>query len=661
MTVTITGGITFSGGLTFTPSGAAANDPYFMYNSLLLPGNGTNLAQNNTFLDGSTNNFTITRAGNTTQGTFSPYGANWSNYFDGTGDYLTTPASVNMNIGTGDFTFETWIFPTITSAGQALISFANTNVFYFNSSRIPCYGIYLVSDTQIGSTAVALNTWSHIAFVRSGTTLTCYINGTSVGSITTASSIGTSVASNYIGSHQGGNYWNGYLSNARVVKGTAVYTGNFTPSTTPLTAIANTSLLTCADNRFIDDSTNAFAITVNGNTNIQRFSPFSPTQAYSTSTIGGSGYFDGTGDNLSIANNANLAIGSGQFTVEMWIYFNTVTTLGEFFEFTTTSNGGCFTLYFNGSNNLQAVATGGAGVTSVTWTPTAGQWYHLAASRDASNNQRVFVNGVLLGTATSTNNYAQNGFRTFSATHNGYIADARAIVGSCLYTTSFTPPTAPLTAVSGTILLLSATNGGIIDNAMMNNLETVGNAQISTTQSKFGGSSMSFDGTGDYLVPSAPNSNLNLVLGTGNFTIEFWVYFNSGLGSDIVLYDSRPLTTNGVYPTLYVNSSSQLSYVVSGTDQITSGSAFSATTWYHVALCRSSTSTKMFINGTQVGSTYIDSNNYLNPARRPVIAINGYNETAAPLNGYMDDLRVTKGYARYTSNFTPPTAALPTY
>jgi len=86
MTVTVTGGITFSGGLTFAPSGAAANDPYFMYNSLLLPGNGTNLAQNNTFLDGSTNNFAITRHGNTTQGTFSPCGSNWSNYFDGTGD-----------------------------------------------------------------------------------------------------------------------------------------------------------------------------------------------------------------------------------------------------------------------------------------------------------------------------------------------------------------------------------------------------------------------------------------------------------------------------------------------------------------------------------------------------------------------------------------------
>ena len=105
MTVTITGGITLSGGLTFAPSSAAAvNDPYFMYNSLLLPGNGTNLAQNNTFLDGSTNNFTITRAGNTTQGTFSPYGPNWSNYFGGSGNSLNYPSASQYAIGTGNFT-----------------------------------------------------------------------------------------------------------------------------------------------------------------------------------------------------------------------------------------------------------------------------------------------------------------------------------------------------------------------------------------------------------------------------------------------------------------------------------------------------------------------------------------------------------------------------
>jgi len=72
-----------------TPPPPPSSDPQFNYVSALLTGDGTNGAQNNTFIDSSANNFTITRAGNTTQGSVSPYGGNWSNYFDGSGDYLS--------------------------------------------------------------------------------------------------------------------------------------------------------------------------------------------------------------------------------------------------------------------------------------------------------------------------------------------------------------------------------------------------------------------------------------------------------------------------------------------------------------------------------------------------------------------------------------------
>ena len=82
-------GLTISAGFTLTPpptSSGIIADTYFNYTTVLLSGDGTNNATNATFVDSSTNNFAITRNGNTTQGTFSPYGANWSNYFDGNGD-----------------------------------------------------------------------------------------------------------------------------------------------------------------------------------------------------------------------------------------------------------------------------------------------------------------------------------------------------------------------------------------------------------------------------------------------------------------------------------------------------------------------------------------------------------------------------------------------
>ena len=105
-------------------SGASGepNDPNFKNVTLLLHGDGSNGAQNNTFIDSSTNNFTITRNGNTTQGSFSPYGSNWSNYFDGTsGQYLNAPANAAFNFGTGDFTVEGWVFPTSTSGTRPIV------------------------------------------------------------------------------------------------------------------------------------------------------------------------------------------------------------------------------------------------------------------------------------------------------------------------------------------------------------------------------------------------------------------------------------------------------------------------------------------------------------------------------------------------------------
>ena len=97
---------------------AAAADPYFYDVPLLLSGDGTNGAQNNTFIDGSTNNFTITRNGNTTQGSFTPYGPAWSNYFAGSSDYLTATNNTAYAFGTGDFCVEAWVYLVSTPSGQ---------------------------------------------------------------------------------------------------------------------------------------------------------------------------------------------------------------------------------------------------------------------------------------------------------------------------------------------------------------------------------------------------------------------------------------------------------------------------------------------------------------------------------------------------------------
>ena len=193
-----------------------------------------------------------------------------------------------------------------------------------------------------------------------------------------------------------------------------------------------------------------------------------------------------------------------------------------------------------------------------------------------------------------------------------------------------------------------------IKDSSSNNIATTifGNTVISTAQSQYGGSSVFFEGNGDYLECATSSG---FTFGTGDFTIEFWVNPTS-FGNIRAIYDMRP-SFEGNYPVLYLSNSGNIIFYVNQTNVI-SGSALSTGSWHYITLCRSSGQTKLFLNGTQNGPTYADSTNYLGATSRPRIceeAITG----GYAFNGYLYDLRVTKGIARYTSNFTPPTAPLP--
>ena len=225
-------------------------DPYFEYVTLLLTGDGANGVQNNTFVDSSTNAFSITRNGNTTQGSFSPYGSLWSNYFNGS-SYISIPKNSNLEIGASqDFTIEYWVNPENVGGSY-------NNVFGMSSKDycgVTSSSIYLNgdSDPEIRfTTTINKNTWYHIAWSRNSGTLKGFVNGTEVGSVSESSkTYFTNSSTLYYGAQETGSYpFKGCISNLRIVKGTGLYTGNFTPSTTPLTAISGTQLLTGQSNR----------------------------------------------------------------------------------------------------------------------------------------------------------------------------------------------------------------------------------------------------------------------------------------------------------------------------------------------------------------------------------------------------------------------------
>jgi hypothetical protein len=665
-------------------------DPYFNQTVLLLHGDGTNGAQNNTFLDGSTNNFTITRNGNTTQGTFSPFSVGageWSNFFDGTGDYLNVADNAAFTMGSGDFTIEAWVYKTSTDRGYIVgqsdgVSLAATSFALQVNASNKLVSAVAVSSTEYAATSTAdfpLNQWVHVAMVRNGGNLSQYINGTKDGENTGLSTNSINDSSIIVSVGALGNLnslrWFGYISNARIVKGRAVYTSNFTPSTTPLGAISGgtnppqgteTSLLTCQSNRFVDNGTansgTGFAITRNGDVRVTPFSPFAPSAAYDPAVNGGSGYFDGSGDYLSLAASAQFLPGANtDFSFEAWVYLTatpgaTTAQIVGTGEYGTNSD---WNISVDSSRQpffyINTAAPGTLITSSVAI--NVGEWNHIVATRSgtSTNNLKLFVNGVNVG-QTSTNvtlDYNGNNL-TLGADENGdesnltgYISGLRLLNGTGY--TSITVPTAPPTAITNTSLLCNFTNAGIFDNTGKNNLETVGDAQIDTTTKKYGTGSMEFDGTGDWLLmANTPDQQL----GTGNFTIEFWVYLATGdIGSN------RGLVAKGGASTGFLVSLNTTEKVVFTftSSTITSTGAITTNAWNHIAVVREGTGsnlTKIYINGTNDGTGTVSTD-----FNQTEVMYVGCNRAAGdPMKGFIDDLRITKGIARYTANFTAQTS-----
>lgn len=209
---------------------------------------------------------------------------------------------------------------------------------------------------------------------------------------------------------------------------------------------------------------------------------------------------------------------------------------------------------------------------------------------------------------------------------------------------------------ASTILLVNfnGTNGSttFTDSAPSpHTLSAGGNAQISTTNPKFGSGCLLLDGTGDYA--NITGSPSDLAFGSSDdFCIEFWANLVSSAGP--TLLDFRLNGTTTVAPTLYCTVGGVLTYHVNGADRIT-GAVFGMSAYRHVAYCRASGSGRLFLEGTQIGSTYADAQNYVTGS---TLYIGGNSNNTNFTNGRIDGLRIKRGVGAgiYTANFTPHTS-----
>jgi hypothetical protein len=637
---------------------------------------GTSLltCADNRFIDDSANNFAITRNGDARVTNWSPFRAQtqtpttYSGYFDGSGDFLNIPAgNTALSLGTGDFTIELWMYGTSIASQAALIDTRNPDIqnasfdLLTGSSKLQ-FGGALATFIQGAATLIG-NTWNHVAVTRSGNSFRMFLNGVQDGPTYTGSATQNFTNTNFRIASGANGAFTGYISNVRVVKGTALYTSSFTPATVPLTAIANTSLLTCQSPTFIDNSTNSFAITANGNSQPTAVNPFgftfANTNGYSATEHGGSMYFDGTGDFLTIPGNRAFDLSAGPWTVECWFY-QTSSKQAQLFSVGAArwridiSTSQVVGWLFNTSSS-QATNN----------TAPLNQWNHIAVCYNGTTCL-LYLNGVaqtsggalVPGSDTSSVFYVGRNVDAGSGwDFNGYISEIRIVKGRAVYTSSFALPIAPVQPVPGTTLLLNGTSAAVTDATTKNVLETVGGAQVSTVSNRFGGSSMFFGTSGGAYAQTLLDQP-QFGFGTGNFTIEMWI--NPTPGNTYIFFDTRRQNESRINLGM-TNNNTGIQVSVGTTAIITVNTGITAGSWNHVAVTRASGSLRLFINGTQAGSTTTMTTD-LGAVGSPCLATAGdaRGNGAYGYSGYIQDVRVTQGVARYTANFTVPAEAFQT-
>ena len=333
------------------------------------------------------NNGTLTNGPYHTKG---PFFSSGSVYFDDTSKYLDISSSSDFAYGTGDFTWECWVY--IIQGGYALDHGSNGGTIVLSNTTVSRYYNTTVGTGSVlyttGFGTIPTETWTHIAAVRSGGTTYLYTNGILSSSASDSHNYGSQAVR--IGQYGGGgnNYFGGYISDLRIVKGTAVYTSAFTPPTGPLTAVTNTKLLTCQGNTITDASSSAHSISVTGGAEANLGFPKSAF------------VFDGTDDCVDVTNNANLYPGTGDFTAEVWC----LGTASSGYRYLLSNYGNSGSDYYgwaiatqSNSSGIIAFMQSGSGATGVTISNTSVNlndvnWHHVVFVR-SGNAIRLYHNG----------------------------------------------------------------------------------------------------------------------------------------------------------------------------------------------------------------------------------------------------------------------------
>jgi hypothetical protein len=425
---------------------------------------------------------------------------------------------------------------------------------------------------------------------------------------------------------------------------------------------------------FTDSSLNALTVTASGNAQI------STTQ----SKYGASGYFDGAGDYINAPSGSQFQFGTGDFTVEMWVWASS--NPGNYKCLFSNRGVDASSIFLGIDPSAKLLYYRGAFLITDSVALSLNQWYHVALVRTGSVIT-LYKNGISAGSVTDTTNLTGNTCfiaqeSSLGSTYfNGYIDDFR-ISRFARYVSNFTPPTAALpTTASSTVadpyynytsllLHMDGAEGGTSFTDNSSNALTVTSSSVTTTST---GAKSGFGQAGDF--PGTSSSSLTIPassgfnFGTGNFTIEFWFNIPAGASGSpygkTFVSNENNVWSAGAFSLYALASSTQFrpsfwinEFSGSVPILIPSSGDYRDGNWHHFAIVRNGSAFAMYIDGSLAASG-THSGNCGSSTRNLMIGDNLANNGGdRNFLGKLDDLRITK-YARYTANFTPPTTAFP--
>lgn len=620
---------------------------------LLLKGYGTNLILGSLTDDSghhtpTTNNITISDA----------------LYFNGYSSYISIPDSSDWYF-TGDALIETWIYwngsytSPMTLWGQNPGSTSNMRVSITSSSGQ--LTAYTTSDTALFTSTSNLipNSWNHLAYQKTGTTFTLYLNGNVIGTAAFTSPLLDVADSWYIGGEVGSspiaNPFCGAMKEFRI--------SNISRYPTTISAYssdANTLLLMHGDTDLGDSS--SFNRT---------FTTFSGSQTISNTIYSiGTGSIQSTGGMSTDASLGSTKLDlQSDFTIECWFRWNTSVTSVSFFSLYYNSGNTGYGFYYYPDGRIIFDYYGSR--LSFNLSPTANVWYHFAAVKSGSNGA-LYMNGVSQSTGTlpTTGFLAMpNGTSMFigiDAINHGYggagFFDEVRISNVARWTSNFsliTPfiPASTFSTDANTLLLMHGNNGTptSITDEVGNSIHSFGDVEINTATTRFDNNSLYINGTiGGYFTT---DSSTNYVLGTNDFTMEFWINISNVSGNYKLISNCNTSTygTNNWYFSILNNQFVFESYNMITNSFILSSisSNILANTWYHVAIVKQGNTYGLFVNG-MLHSKYVTATRIDNSASSNII-FGPKQLTSTTFNMYIDNFRLSNGTVRYPVNFAVPT------